>query len=520
MKKSLPIILLLALALLTIFLRLHIIDEPIPQDVSVYAHLGHEMLEGKALYAEIWDHKPPGVALVFMAAEAVAGYGETELLLINIFFSLMNLLFCYLFLVRISSRGTALIGALFLTLSSTTLLLEVNQPNVEPFMNAFTLAALWAYASSKQGSAPWLLLAGLLFAVASLFKMIVVFPLAALCLYVLIAAWQDRKETGGQGRSWLFLAIKNIVLLSIPITLVWIVTFALFAAFGTFSEFYEAVFTFNQSYSSKSGGIVHNTIFFFTNAKAFFHSGLAEVWPLALLSFLWIFTSRRDYNGVGRWFFLLIIFGVLVEIASPGKYFQHYYQLLLPFFAVLAALFIHDLADFSDKLGAGRTLALRVIFTLFAIAYVGYFQLVFLSMTPDEISRAKHGERAIKAKEIGLYLREVSSECDTIFNWGDETGMHFYSRRSSAASIFYLYPLRNDTPEGRAKKLALIKKELTTSPPAFIVWENDYQPPELSVLSTLIRERYHLAGHHAWFTLFELNGHKSGKKADCAKDAL
>jgi hypothetical protein len=61
--------LLLVLCGLLVLLRLHTYDEPLERDITTYAVIGHELLGGKALYTELWDHKPPAIYVTYAAAQ-------------------------------------------------------------------------------------------------------------------------------------------------------------------------------------------------------------------------------------------------------------------------------------------------------------------------------------------------------------------------------------------------------------------------------------------------------------------
>jgi hypothetical protein len=50
---------LVALAAILVAAHLHTYDEPLQTDITGAAVIGHEILAGRALYADMWDHKPP-----------------------------------------------------------------------------------------------------------------------------------------------------------------------------------------------------------------------------------------------------------------------------------------------------------------------------------------------------------------------------------------------------------------------------------------------------------------------------
>src|SRR5438270_6984681 len=57
---------------------------PFHNDVCTYALIGHEMLGGRKLYSDLWDHKPPLHYATYAAAEMLVGYGDGEIYLLNV----------------------------------------------------------------------------------------------------------------------------------------------------------------------------------------------------------------------------------------------------------------------------------------------------------------------------------------------------------------------------------------------------------------------------------------------------
>jgi hypothetical protein len=62
-------------ALVLVAAHLHTYDEPLQTDITGAAVIGHEVLAGRALYADMWDHKPPTLHLTHAAASRLVGYG-------------------------------------------------------------------------------------------------------------------------------------------------------------------------------------------------------------------------------------------------------------------------------------------------------------------------------------------------------------------------------------------------------------------------------------------------------------
>src|SRR5438552_13224767 len=79
-----PWIALIALMGLLALARLHTYHEPFERDITIYAVIGHEMWQGRQLYSDLWDIKPPAAMCTFALAEAAAGYGPGAVYLLNV----------------------------------------------------------------------------------------------------------------------------------------------------------------------------------------------------------------------------------------------------------------------------------------------------------------------------------------------------------------------------------------------------------------------------------------------------
>src|SRR6266404_8987192 len=131
--------------------RLHTYDEPLERDLTTYSVIAHEMLSGKTLYTDLWDHKPPAIYVTYAAAELIAGYGRDSIFLMNIAAGFATLLACY-FAGSAAEGGRlgGLMAATLWALASGDLATEGNQPNTEVFLNVFLTTAFAIFARAGQ----------------------------------------------------------------------------------------------------------------------------------------------------------------------------------------------------------------------------------------------------------------------------------------------------------------------------------------------------------------------------------
>src|SRR5438105_3668605 len=127
-------------------------------------------------------------------------------------------------------------------------------------------------------------------------------------------------------------------------------------------------------------------------------------------------------------------------VAVGGYFREHYYMQLIPPLAVLAGR--------GATLIAGHWRAARPGITSIALvaAAVTYGVLVmprfWLTGSPADKSRLLYGTAPFpEAVVVGDYLRRHAAIDDTVFVYGNEPEIYFYSGRRAASRYIFLYPL-------------------------------------------------------------------------------
>lgn len=123
-------------------LRLKTYHEPFERDITTYAVAAHELANGKTLYSEVWDIKPPLIFWTYWLAEFFFGYGELQIYMLNLIGTCCLIVGIYFLASRLLINAFAgIISAFILTIISGDLTLQGNQPNTELFINA---CLVWA----------------------------------------------------------------------------------------------------------------------------------------------------------------------------------------------------------------------------------------------------------------------------------------------------------------------------------------------------------------------------------------
>jgi len=489
----------ISISLLIIFLRMHSYGEPLERDLTIYAYVAHQMSEGEKLYTTLWDNKPPGIYLTYMLAEFIWGYNPAAILYIGIIFTLISQLFVFLFMRKIADVGSALIASLFWATASNAIFLQANQPNTEVFLSTFTLIGVWGLSQQySEQKSKYLFISGAAFAIASLYKINAIYLHIVLCFYIISVI------PGKGSKDWMKSASAKLAMFLLPEAIIWSGVFSYFFFQDGLREFWDIVFISNFHLSQLShSGILQNVMHFFSDPKLFFNTALREIWVLVVLSFFWIVTSQKKYGHLSRSFFVLFFFGVSVEVASPGLFHPHYYQLLVPVYSILSALFI---SDFAGRM-RGTNMALKYgampIF-IFALGCLFYFQAAYLKMTPLEMTHKKYEtEYFDRSHDLAMIIKSKTGANDTIYEWGAEAGLYYYSQRKAASGIFHVYPLLFGPDDKKIQWNMRVYRDISSSPPALFIWNEKYGPLQGSMFCRFLLDNYRLSEKYYEYSIYE-----------------
>ena len=424
------------LALVLALTRLATYDEPLERDITSAAVIGHELLAGRSLYADMWDHKPPAIHVSHALAILIVGYGPGAVYLLNVAAAIITLFGVYVAASAVGGITAGLWGAVFWTLVSGDVWLQANQPNAEAFINA---CVVWAFAllvgADGRPRVRRLLTIGALFALASLYKPVAAASAAFIGLVYVVTPPEGRSRRR---------ALADVFVIGGVGVVAWLGTSAYFVARGHFTDFYQAVFAYNQFYSSrytfdKNTLTSQNLIDILAKSvlpEALFPGVLLLAAPLAVFTLAGL--VRGAVAGPRRpWLLLLgLAVGTHLAVALPGQWRPHYYQLWLPLLAVGAGWAV---ASAPASGSVPRWLPSAVASA--AVVVLVIQQVPLYHIPADAWSRLKYGELFVFEQRLGRELRVLLGPSETLYEWGAEPGLYFESLHSPPSGAFYAYPL-------------------------------------------------------------------------------
>lgn len=458
--------------------RLHTYDEPIERDIMLYAVIGHEMLAGRPLYSDLWEHKPPLTLLTFAGADLIVGYGPTQLYVLNVGFTVLTLLGVYAAGRNLARRRAAgLWAALFWTLICGDLYLQANQPNVEVFLNAAMTWALALMLPLRPDRLAWprCLAVGAMLALASLYKHNIVLVAAGMAMVHLLASLA---LPGARLK-----ALAQTLLIALPGALAWSALMAYFALTHRLAIFTDTLFTFNRYYAGyglKPPGFAYAAQHTFWKLLHGLDPANLAPWhtwflaPLLLLALGGLVHGLRRVSP-RRWSLWLGTFiGAWVMVTLPGQYWPHYYQMYLPALAIAAGAAVAAVTPRSPA-GPSRSpvapahawtrpvILLAILTTVFLTGYhVRYYR-----WPAEEWSRRKYGPVFSHVRTMGQLLDSMLLDGQTFYQWGAEPGLYFEARRHPPTGVFF--PSHVEAGPLAATLTQRVLSDLEHRPPALCV---------------------------------------------------
>ncbi len=448
-------------------------------DSSLFAYGGKMVTEGKLLYRDFWDHKPPAIFYTDALEILLMGATPWAFWWADIAWVAVSTAVLYFVLRKLAGTLPALLasGIFLVTIMYPTLFSGGNLAEVYAVLPQILIIAA-AYAFFKTGRDRWAFVAGLLTAAAFLFKQTCVALGIGAALAVLYQGVRSR-----QIRKGLITLLWLTAGVLLPLGLVagyWIIR-------GAFCDLIDAVFLYNIFYVNS--GLSLET---FINMLRTF---LAEfpLMPLSLASlgaaaaFLvenrgWLFsrtgrgseTPSTDRVPAAQWTFLAVFLALPFEvlfIVMGGRNFPHYYITILPACAAAIAYLAGRLAA---PLLVQRRPTLIEAGALVVLLFLGLSWLVnaYSAEKPEfgvmtNLRQPLYGP--LPHAPIEDYVISHTRPDESVLVWVNNKNLNFLTGRRTPTR--YLYPLHLFAPKsGPESRFDQFLGDLHNDPPKLIIW--------------------------------------------------
>lgn len=457
------------------------------RDQGIYALVADGLLTGKVPYRDVWDFKPPGIFLVYAAAQAL--FGKTMLAprlievagLLGVVVSLIRLSSIYLG----NSRPGLFAGALAALIHAQLEFWHTAQP--ETFGGFLTVYALVLAATNFGSRGRWLAWAGIgvLFGMAFLMKP----PLGGGAL--VCAAYASARFKPGEKKDWTSLAPALVIAGGACLPLLGCALWL--KAMGAWPSFYWTMFEFTPGYTKLGWqDRAAPDMFYSALIETFFSfSALAAAGVIAMITIRPMHTRERE----GTFLLLGVVSVHLAGIAMQGKFFAYHYAATLPLVAFLAGLGLYKLwrrcllggvggvlAFFSFVLVAAsmRTATEDVPGSFWERSALRTQYLLGLSpfQTREELDRELYlvADYNLHAdREVARELQHRTAPGASVYVWGFEPVIYWLSDRAPASRYIYNVPQRAGWEQARARD-QLMSDLARAQPESIVVQRRDVFP--------------------------------------------
>lgn len=458
------LVVILALSLL---LRIPSFFEPYSYgDEMIYLTLGEGVRQGVPLYSGLHDNKPPLLYLLAAVGQSLFGFKAIlavwSLLTIIAFWRLSLILF------EDNSKLTKIATIIF-GLITTIPLLEGNIANAELFMIGPTILG-FILVLSKNPSHLRIACAGILFSIATLFKVPAAFDIGAIVFLWVVQLSGNKESLVSFGKKSISLSIGFLI----PI----FISFAISFFQGSLKDYLIAAFMQNVGYlSSFRPGDVEKS-FFVRNGPLLIR--VTILMAISLLLYIRRATLSKRFLFVTSW----LVLGLFAVTLSERPY-PHY---LLQGAAPVAFLFAIFLAERS----------IEQVLTIFPLALFFFvpvyfkfwyyptspyyakfanFSLGFMGKSEYFASFGQNTERNYKVAE---FLKTATRRSDRVFIWEDGAAIYALARRLPPIKYTIGYHIKDFSSLTEAARL------LTKNKPAYVVVLSDAGdfPQLIKLLST------------------------------------
>jgi hypothetical protein len=386
-------------------------------DEAIYAAVAQEIKQGKALYAETWDHKPPLIFWIFYPA-ALVGWGKGLIFLraFNMLLGVLTLVFVNSILVKRVGIWARFAALLFLAFFLGSTLLEGNILNAEVIFIAFNMLAFLLLLKRK-----WFVVVGFLAFLSLITKVpgFVEFALVFVCFAVIYL-----KEKGL--RYLITACVKIAVGFAVPLVLVVLY----FAWAGTLADFIYANATFNRIYS------LHQSNYFEVFGRQYPNTLLQLISYASIFVFTTILYLKKKMSA---FLYLSVNLFTVQAFASllSAKNYSHYFLQVLPGAAFLLAIALNNIKSILKVQKLVIWSVILVLFIPILIVFKSggeisiyakpneYYPWFYKGyILGDETFKNKfwwsEGEGVKKTKRYAEYLRNNYTEYDPVYIYTDK----------------------------------------------------------------------------------------------------
>jgi 4-amino-4-deoxy-L-arabinose transferase-like glycosyltransferase len=471
MRRQSWIILIFFIILVCILRISTFFQSVIDWDESVYLLMSKSMLDGNLPYVQVWDHKPPGIYLLFSLSQIVFGQSVISIRILTCIFVSISCLFLYKsgnVINPDNNQNGLLAGILYAFFSLNNGGLSAN---TELFFTFFNILAFYIVFITLFSSKNELIfhkfrffIIGLVMGISLHIKYLVIFDFLA--IFLIITSFYYLKSSN---RKWIGLTKIFLCLLTgafIPFLLFMLY----FLKSGYLNEYIYANFIANKIYSAET----QFSIRYFSEVIL---SQSVQNHPLWLCLFLtpfclYFLVPRKSEESYKFYFLLIWFFMAFIGTCATKKFYPHYFLQVLPPLCLISSYMVITLLD---------TVNLKPIKLSFALILIFLFPLLLSSSKPLKASMQFINKKYVQNSDywqdtptlVSNYIKSRIREDDYIY-MADYQPIVYYLTNSKIPTKYVLpnWFIKKEFSRFTGINLADELSNILAKEPAYIVIKN------------------------------------------------
>jgi len=461
------ILVLIGLAVVICMMRLHTYNEPFERDIASHSVIAQELLNGRHLYSDLWDSKPPAIFVTYAVFNFIFGMGPLAVYFLGITAAILTLIGVYKVGAEIAGTTGGLWSAAFWTFICSDLWMWANQPNIEVCINACLVWAFYLLISARVDQLQWIrwMMIGVLFGLATLYKPVAIVFAVLISAVYLCCHFRSLKEFK--------MAFARVCLIGVGGGVFWLFVFGYFAATKRLEIFYETLFDYAGYYAQSRGGNIYSNIARGFSVEKLFSRPMKSTPVLVVLTVAGVLLGLL--KGCRKQWIVLFSFllAAPIAISLPGRFYAHYYQLWLVPLAVGSGCFIGSL-KMKDRVS---TLFFRNLIGSISLLILMVMVLGQYKYSPDQWSTQKYGPQFVHNKKVALELKKRLKPDETMYVWGVNPELYFWTHRQPPTGVIWSTDLVEGPLAEEHTKRALRDLE-RVSPKLFVINNRQMKTPK------------------------------------------
>lgn len=416
LEKSRSFWFLLIISLFFFFLRFPSLFEPYWYgDEGIYQTLGLGIDNGRLLYRDIFDNKPPFLYVLY----AIFSSDQFLLRLASLIFGVFSLtLFFKLCKKILENEKASYLATFFFALFFGLPLIEGNIANAENFMLLFNIAGgfliIKSFDLNVNKKYAVLFCAGLILSISFLFKIVGLFDFAAFLVFLFFVNFTKNFKDILKPKH-LLIELKNLFPYILGFIIPVVLVFVYFLTSGGYEYFIKATFANNIGY------VGYGNKFIIPQGLLILKLGVL------ILSLTFIFLKRKVLDNGSVFIYLWVLFSLFNALFSQRPY-THYVLVVIPSLCLLLGLVFLKNKRFIFNLSL-----LFVAIVLLFLNFVFYIKTIFYyqnfisfmagQKTAYQYQRFFDGNTP-NDYELASYINRVADKNDNIFIWGNNAQVY------------------------------------------------------------------------------------------------